>query len=27
LTWNCPSCGCAEISSNFCPNCGQKRGG
>ena len=24
-TWNCPACGAADISSKFCPNCGEAK--
>ena len=23
--WNCPACGCKDITSKFCPECGRKR--
>lgn len=25
-TWDCPACGQKNLSGNFCPNCGRKRG-
>lgn len=25
-TWDCPACGQKNLSGNFCPNCGSKRG-
>ena len=24
-TWDCPSCGQADVSSKFCPNCGEAK--
>lgn len=26
LTWDCPNCGAKNLTGNFCPNCGQRRG-
>jgi ribosomal protein L32 len=26
MGWNCPECGQTQIKTNFCPNCGHKKG-